>query len=165
MAMKLSRMQIFASTVGLMVLSAGGVALATPGSGFSNTPYPVGHFGSLNVKADKDQKWDLFLRTKDDTDIGVDRLTVAPGGHSGWHSHAGPVFVTVTQGSIVRYDGSTPGCPATTYLTGHTFVEDPNLVHMIRNASTTDSAEFVAIQMRPEGAPGRVDEPQSAYCT
>jgi quercetin dioxygenase-like cupin family protein len=163
--MKLNRSQIFASALGLAVLSAGGVALATPGSGFSNTPYPVGHFGSLSVKADKDNKWDLFLKTKDDTDIGVDRLSIAPGGQSGWHSHTGPVFVTVTQGSIVRYDGSDPSCPATTYLAGHTFVEDPNLVHLIRNASTTDPAEFVAIQIRPAGAVGRVDEPASSYCT
>jgi quercetin dioxygenase-like cupin family protein len=164
MAMKLNRLQICASTTALAVLAASGVALATPGSGFSNTPYPVGHFGSLSVKADKDGKWDLFLRTKDNTDIGVDRLTVAPGGQSGWHSHTGPVFITVTAGSIVRYDASNPSCRITTYLTGHTFVEDPNVVHLIRNASTTTAAEFVAVQMRPEGAAGRVDESAPANC-
>jgi quercetin dioxygenase-like cupin family protein len=163
--MKLTPSQILASAAALTVLTASGLALATPGSGFSNTPYPVGHFGALDVKADKDKKWDLFLKTKDDTDIGVDRLSIAPGGQSGWHSHAGPVFVTVTVGSIVRYDGSDSRCPATTYRVGHTFVEDPNLVHLISNASDTNPAEFVAIQMRPEGSPGRVDQPRPAYCT
>ncbi len=163
--MKLNHSHMVISAAALTVLAASGVALATPGSGFSNTPYPVGHFGSLDVKADKDQKWDLFLRTKDRTDIGVDRLTVAPGGQSGWHSHTGPVFVTVTVGSIVRYDGSDSLCPMTTYRVGHTFVEQPNLVHLIRNASETEPAEFVAVQMRPEGAAGRVDQPEPANCS
>lgn len=162
--MNFNRSYILFASAALAVIAVGGAALGTPGSGFSNTPYPVGHFGSLNVKADKDGKWDLFLKTKDSTDIGVDRLTIAPGGQSGWHSHTGPVFVNVTQGSVVRLDGSQPGCPTTTYLSGHTFVEDPNLVHLIRNASTTEPAEFVAVQIRPEGAPGRVDQPASAYC-
>lgn len=155
---------ICVSTAAVAIFLASGVAVATPGSGFSNTPYPVGHFGTLDVKADKDNKWDLFLKTKDNTDIGVDRLSVAPGGQSGWHSHAGPVFVTVTVGSIVRYDGSDARCPSTTYRVGHTFVEDPNLTHLIRNASDSQPAEFVAIQMRPEGSAGRIDQPQPAHC-
>lgn len=153
---------IIASAAAAAIFAASGVALATPGSGFSNTPYPVGHFGPLDVKADKTEKWDLLLKTKDNTDIGVDRLSIAPGGQSGWHSHTGPVFVTVTVGSIVRYDGSDARCPVTTYRVGHTFVEDPNLVHLIRNASDTAPAEFVAVQIRPEGAAGRVDAPQPA---
>jgi quercetin dioxygenase-like cupin family protein len=165
MTMKLNPSPVIVSATVLAAFAASGVAFATPGSGFTNTPYPVGHFSPLDVKADKTDKWDLFLKTKDRTDIGVDRLSIAPGGQSGWHSHTGPVFVTVTKGSIIRYDGSDSRCPVTTYRVGHTFVEDPNVVHLVANASDTEPAEFVAVQMRPEGAAGRVDQPQPANCS
>jgi quercetin dioxygenase-like cupin family protein len=163
--MKLNSSRLIASALALTIVAAGGVAVATPGSGFG-PPVPVvlGHFSSLDVKGDKTAQWDLFLKTKDRTDIGVDRIVVAPGGQSGWHSHAGPVFITVTAGSIVRHDGSDSTCPSTTYLAGHTFVEDPNQPHLIRNASGSDPAEFVAVQMRPEGSPGRIDAPQPTHC-
>ena len=60
----------------------------------------------MNTAGDKTGKWGLHLKTLDDTDIGADRLTVAPGGFSGWHAHPAPVFVTVIEGSINWYDGS-----------------------------------------------------------
>lgn len=138
---------------------AASVATATAGSGFSGTQLALGHFGTINVKADKDDKWDLFLKTKDRTDIGMDKLNLAPGGYSGWHTHRGPVFVTIKSGSIVRSSISVSGCAVTTYSAGETFIEDANMVHSVRNASSTEPAEFFAIQMRPEGTPGRVDAP------
>ena len=85
-------------------------ALATPGSGFVPSGIVNGHFGSLDVKteSDKTDKWGMILKTKDETDMGVDRLSVAAGGFSGWHAHPGPVFVTVLSGTIIWYDGSDP---------------------------------------------------------
>ena len=77
-------------------------ALATPGSGFVPSPIVNGHFGQVDQKVDKVGSWDLVLRTKDDTDIGADRLTVQPQGYSGWHSHPAPVMVTVTHGTVDR---------------------------------------------------------------
>lgn len=137
-------------------------ALATPGSGFMPAMLSKGLFGELDVKADKTGKWDLMLKTKGATDVGVDRLTVVPGGQSGWHSHVGPTFVTVTIGQIVWTDAAT--CTTRTYQAGDGFVEPANGVHLVRNTSGA-TAEFVAIQMRPQGAAGRVDAPQPANCT
>ena len=73
--------------------------------------------------------------TLGDTDIGADRLTVQPSGVSGWHEHPAPVHVTVTQGSIVWYDGSDPLCTAHTYKTGKSFIEGAYRVHNVANAS------------------------------
>ena len=136
-------------------------ALATPSSGgFGPVLHlSLGDFGPLDVKADKIDKWDLLLKTKDDTDIGVDKLTILAGGQSGWHTHAGPTFVTVTVGQIVWYDGANSLCPSTTYRVGDSFVEPANHVHLVRNASGA-TAEFIAIQIRPHDAPGRIDAPQ-----
>ena len=96
-------------------------AFATPsGSGFAPSPIVNGNFGTLgvNTSSQKTDKWGLILKTLDETDIGVDRLGIQPGGVSGWHAHPSPVFVTVTQGSVVWYDGSDPLCSAHTYSAG-----------------------------------------------
>ena len=133
-------------------------ALATPGSGFTPNPQSSAVFDPLDVKADKTGKWDLFLKTKDDSTIGVDKLSVIAGGQSGWHTHTGATLVTVTVGEVRWYDGENPLCTFTTYRAGDTFVEPANHVHLVHNA-TGAPAEIVAIQMRPAGTSPRVDVP------
>ena len=144
-------------------------AVATPGSGFAPSPIVNGHFGTLNVNTagDKTGKWGLHLKTLDETDIGADRLTVQPGGFSGWHAHPSPVFVTVTQGSITWFDGSDPLCPGRTFATGQSFIEDAYVVHNVQNASGSAGAEFVAIVIKPDGFVGpafRLDRAKPNNC-
>jgi quercetin dioxygenase-like cupin family protein len=145
-------------------------ALATPGSGFAPAAIVNGHFGTLNVNTsgDKTGKWGLHLKTLADTDIGADRLTVQPSGFSGWHAHPSPVFVTVTHGSIIWYDGSNPLCTPHTYNTGDSFIEAAYKVHDVRNASNSETAEFIAIVIKPAGFVGptfRLDRPEPNNCT
>jgi quercetin dioxygenase-like cupin family protein len=140
-------------------------ALATPGSGFAPVTISSGNFAALNVNAEKTGKgqamWDLTLRTKDRTTVGVDKLVVQPGGFSGWHTHAGPTLVTVTSGEIVWQDGV--ACTNTTYRAGDTFVEPANHPHNVH--STGAAAEFIAVQMRPVGTAPRIDAPQPQNCS
>lgn len=145
-------------------------ALSTPGSGFAPNPVVNGHFGTLNVNtADKKtDKWGMHLKTLSGTDMGVDRLTVQPGGYSGWHAHPAPVFVTVTQGSIIWYDGSNPLCSGTTYSAGQSFIESTGRIHNVVNASSANPAEVIAIVIKPEGFVGpafRLDRPQPNNCS
>lgn len=158
------RIIIAASTLSLVV--AGGIALdplwATPGFNFAPSPLSVAQYPALDVKAVKDQKWDLLLKTKDDTDIGVDVLTVQVGGYSGWHSHAGPTFITIKTGQITWYDQA--DCSARVYGPGDSFIEKAQRPHFVKNTGS-EVATFVAVQMRPEGAPGRVDELAPTTCT
>jgi quercetin dioxygenase-like cupin family protein len=141
--------------------------LATPGSGFTPSGIVSGSFGQIhlsrsNQARNQDLKWGMILTTTDDTDVGADRLTVAPGGVSGWHTHPSAVFVTVTSGSIVWTDGSNPLCPSTTYSAGQSFIEDAYVVHNVRNASNSVGAEFIAIHLNPTGTSGpafRIDVP------
>ncbi len=144
-------------------------ALATPGSGFAPSPIVNGHFGTLNVNTagDKTGKWGMHLKTLDDTDIGADRLTVQPNGVSGWHAHPAPVFVTVTQGTIVWVDGSNPLCTPHTYTAGQSFIEGAYVPHNVRNASGSASAEFIAVVIKPSGFVGpafRLDRPAPNNC-
>ena len=142
-------------------------ALATPGTGFAPSLIVNGHFGTLDVKTagEKTDKWGMILKTKDDTDVGSDRLTVQPGGYSGWHAHPAPVFVTVTQGSIIWYDGSNPLCTPHTYVAGDSFIEQAYRIHNVQNASTSETAEFIAIRINPTGVAFRLDRPEPNNCS
>ena len=158
-------MIIFATTALLSSTSA----FATPGSGFTPGGIVNGSFGkiSVNTAGDKTDKWGLIMKTQDDTDMGVDRLTIAPGGFSGWHAHPGPVFVTVTAGAVVWTDGSDPLCTAHNFSTGDSYIEQAYDVHNVRNASMSQGAEVVAITIKPEGFVGpafRLDRPEPNNC-
>lgn len=145
------------SALALAVLVA--PAAATPGSGFAPGPIVVGDFNPFLTISHKDSRWpdwDLLFRTKDRTDLGVDVLTVQPGGYSGWHSHAGPIYVTVKAGSVTWYRGS--DCAAQTFYVGDTYIEQAHTVHFVRNEGS-DVATLVAVAPRPHGAPGRLDAP------
>jgi quercetin dioxygenase-like cupin family protein len=137
-------------------------ALATPGSGFAPSPIVIGQFGPLHTIAHKEDRWptwDLLFKTKADTDLGVDQLTIQPGGFSGWHSHAGPVYLTVKSGAVNWHSGA--DCSFRTYHAGDAFVEQAHAVHYVENA-VDEVTTLVAVAPRPHGAPGRLDAPAPA---
>lgn len=153
----------------IMLSVASSPAPATPGNGFQPSGIVNGHFGTLHVNTagDKTGKWGLILKTLDGTDIGSDRLTVQPQGFSGWHAHPGPVFVTVTQGTIEWYDAAL--CTAHVYTAGQSFVETAYEPHNVRNPAPVGGAvaEFIAITIKPAGFVGpafRLDRPQPSAC-
>ena len=59
--------------------------------------------------------------------------------------------MTVTQGSIVWYNGSDPLCTGKPYSAGQSFIEDAYVTH---NATSENGAEFIAIAIKPVGFPG-----------
>jgi quercetin dioxygenase-like cupin family protein len=135
-------------------------ALATPAEGFTRAGFIQGEFGALHTISHKDDRWpawDLLFKTKAATDIGVDELTVQVDGHSGWHSHAGPLYITVRTGQITVFDGT--DCSSRTYHAGDTFIEPAHKVHLGENQGDVITT-FVAVAPRPHGAPGRLDEPE-----
>jgi quercetin dioxygenase-like cupin family protein len=169
----MNALRIVATSAGAATLIASSIlvvpALATPGSGFTPAPIVNGHFGTLNenTSGDKTGKWGLHLKTLDDTDMGADRLSLQAGAYSGWHAHPAPVFVTVTQGSVVWYDGSDPLCTPHTYNVGESFIEGAYKVHDVRNGSDSAPAEYVAIVIKPAGFVGpafRLDRPEPNNC-
>ena len=86
----------------------------------------------------------------------------ANGGTAGWHALAGPVFVSVTAGTITTYDAD---CVKHTYgpgsvLTGPAFFEPgPHHTRLVRNEGTVDAVVY-AWWIVPVGAnPLRLDRP------
>lgn len=136
-------------------------ANSTTATGFTAVQWWRGLAGPLDIKADKTEKWDLFLKTKDDSDVHVVRNAIAIDGQSGWHSHPGPSLITVTVGEITVYDTF---CAATRYRAGQTFVDaGGDHAHLLRNESGA-VAETVVVQFVPRGAARREDIVQPETC-
>jgi quercetin dioxygenase-like cupin family protein len=153
---------MFKKIVGIITISVIGISLyygaafSTPSSGQTNTSIVIGIYDKLNVKKSGEAR--VTVRTKEDVDIVTTTATVAVGGYSGWHSHPGPVFVTVTQGTLTVY--TVPDCQPQVYEAGEGFVEpSPKQVHLVRNEGTEEAA-WTATFIVPVGAVRRIDEPQ-----
>lgn len=137
----------------------GGIALrvawATAGSGVTSTVMSGAILlDEIDTKGESDAD-EVEIKTKGLWETRVVRFRITPGGHTGWHSHPGPVFVMITAGTMTleQSDGSVADYP-----TGTGFVEDARRVHIARNEGDVD-LELDAFFLVPLGAPLRIDEP------
>ena len=109
----------------------------------------------------KNGKWEFDLNAKDPLDIAVQSLTIQAGGHSGWHSHPGPVFLQVTSGTMTFYESHEEGCTRVVRNAGEVFVESGDHAHIGRNEGSV-GASAIATVFAPVGSPLRIDEPAPA---
>lgn len=105
----------------------------------------------------------LSRNVVDGTEYVVTRITVAPGGGTGWHYHPGEVFGFISEGTMTHYDG---GCTVdAVYDTGAPVKEGegPGFVHNGRNEASTPLVMEV-VYINPVGAPKSVEVPGPAGC-
>jgi quercetin dioxygenase-like cupin family protein len=134
-----------------------GLAWATPPQGFTSTPL-VGPVVLDEIHTvHQTQDYGVMLKTRGLSDVYVTHITIAPGGHGGWHSHPGPSIITVKSGTATFYDECNDFVPQT-FAAGTGFVEDAECVHLLANEGDVD-LEVVVMQIVPHGAPRRIDEP------
>lgn len=135
--------------------AAAGIAWATTGSGVSTTIIsgPV-FLGASKVKS-KTEINKVEIETEGFSDVYVVHNKIAPGGHTGWHSHPGPSIISVKAGQVTEEHAD-----GTVHLhdAGTSFLEPAGRVHIMRNLGATE-LELVAVQILPLGAPRRIDEP------
>jgi len=150
---------------GMVVIPA--PSLATPGSGAVGSALVRGSFiDDVGAKF----TFSLGGRTivsnaKDASQVVFQTITIAPGGHTGWHSHPGPVIVAVKSGTLTYYEGSGP-CVGRAYPSGSAFV-DPGMghVHIARNEGTDAVEISVAYFGVPTGGAPRIDvDPAPGNC-
>ena len=151
---------------GLTVYAAN--VLATPSTGFTATTLAKATYGDIfshvhTVPA----SWSEKIQTKGKSDLYVQQNTWQPGGSTGWHTHPGPSFIIVTQGSVTVYDSDDRACTPHVYTanTADNGFVDPGdgHVHVIRNESSA-VAQTIAVQLIPEGATRREDAPDPGIC-
>lgn len=128
-------------------------ALSTPGSGVT---------ASVRARGTAVDK--IKTRGNQPFDVVVQSITIAPGGHSGWHSHPGQAIVVVKSGTFTSYTLKDP-CTPHDYPAGSVYI-DPGYgnVHIARNNGTTALEIEVTYLDVPVGAPFRTDEAAPATC-
>ena len=134
----------------------------TTAVGFVGTPVGRGSLGAFHIKSKADG-YDVQLKSHDNTDIAVSNIAIAPSGHSGWHTHPGPVVVIVKTGAVTFYHGDDRSCSPTRYPAGTAFVEEGGRVGMARNEGTVE-ATVVATFFLPAGSPTRIDAALPGNC-
>jgi quercetin dioxygenase-like cupin family protein len=150
--------------------AAGAIAaVLTPGAGILSAPV----FARATFADPTDIKFKIkghekeVIHVPEARETVVQQIVVAPGGHTGWHSHPGPVVVLVKSGRLSFYDGDDPTCAARTYSTGEAFVDSgQGHVHIARNESTTDNLEVWPVYFDvPPGGAFRIDVPDPGNCS
>ena len=142
----------------------GGLALATPGVNVLSAPVHARgtHAELLNIHS----KAGVKLQTKQSVDFVTQQIVIAPGGSTGWHSHPGPVLVTVKSGELTLVYAEDTSCEGNTYSAGESFVDrGDEFIHTALNR-TPANLEFWATYLVPgePGTPARIDESSPGTC-
>ncbi len=129
-----------------------GTALATPGLGVISAP--VLARGTMGEGQIVNSKSGIHLKTKGTVDFATQQIRIAGGGSTGWHSHPGPVLVTVKSGALRLIYANDESCLGTVYKAGESFVDRGDaVVHIARNESLLNEVELWATYLVP-GDPG-----------
>jgi quercetin dioxygenase-like cupin family protein len=139
------------------------VARATPGAGtIANIVLNRATADPFHALA-HEGPWTALLLTTGKTDVIIQDFQMAPGGYTGWHSHHGPVLLTVKSGTATMYRVEHGRCLKLVFVAGTSFIE-PVGPHALQNESATDVLEAFNAHIIPAGAPQRVDEPNPGVC-
>ena len=164
-----------------------GTVLATDATvpGFSGTTLAKATFGEIDSHVLAEPGWQEKIKTHGLSDLYVQQNTWDPGAmdqqtclpknpqgscipSTGWHTHPGPSFVIVTQGSVTVYDGDDPTCTPHVYTAGtpdNSFLDiGGGAVHLIRNESGA-VAKTIVVQLIPAGATRRQDAGDPGNCS
>src|SRR5215469_5106481 len=143
---------VWAAVLAVVLAVAGvagyaGTVRATPAQGFVGTTVATATFGNIRSHVQVNagefgnpQFWNEVIQTQGPSDLFIQDNTWQPGGSTGWHTHPGPSFVIVTEGTVTVYDGDDPNCTPHVYTAGTGFI-DPggDHVHIIRNETGTEA--------------------------
>ena len=160
MSIKTGRI-LMGTVVGVFVCSA--IAWATLGSGTTSTLVgPPTTYEAFKVKRDAAYGWNLKIDAKDGLKVATQTITFQPGGQSGWHSHPGPVFISVKEGTMTFYDEN---CNATVRMAGEGFLDVGDDAHLARNESGAPATNVVTYLLPPSATVLRIDAPQPVNCS
>jgi hypothetical protein len=108
-------------------------------------------------------EWGVEIKAWPAVDVAVQTIVFQPGGQSGWHSHPGPVFISVVSGTMTFYDSDDPNCSPVVRTAGQGFLDTGVHAHVARN-ETAQPAMNVVTYFAPPTAPLRIDQPAPAHC-
>jgi len=133
---------------------------AEPATGVTPKVLARGLYEPFKVKTDSSSPIDFQAKAKSQVDIVVRQHDYVDGGSTGWHSHPGPVFITVTQGQLTFYEADDPTCTPKIVNAGEGYVDNGH-GHLGRNESGA-AAQDISVILAPPGQPFRTDLPANA---
>jgi hypothetical protein len=149
----------------LVVAAYAMITWASPPLGV--TPFLIGRatFESFKVKTDPHAPFDYMAQAKPGIDMVVRTHDYAPGSYTGWHTHPGPVFISVLEGSVTFYEYDDPTCTPKVVTAGQGYV-DTGHGHIGRN-ETGLPAKDVTVFILPVGETHLREELSAPgpYCT
>jgi hypothetical protein len=151
-------MKTRALVLGLLSIGLTTTARAEPPVGVTPTVIGRATYDSFNLKSDP-RVLEFSAEAKRPVDIVVRTHDYAPGSSTGWHSHPGPVFITVTEGQVTFYGRDDPSCKPKVVSKGEGYV-DTGHGHIGRNESGAP-AKDVTVIFAPVGLAfrGELDAP------
>jgi quercetin dioxygenase-like cupin family protein len=157
---------------GMHLIAIGVFAVISTIVAYAITP-GSGAVGEILVRAGFVDKTDVRFKVKDNNreviqannagDTAMQKITIAPGGHTGWHSHPGPVVVLIESGEMTFYDGDDPTCTARTFVAGQAFIDKgQGHEHIAFNQNASEPLVLYATYFDiPPGQSFRIDVPVS----
>lgn len=159
------RSRTVAAALGAGFLVLVGTAVATPPSGIISA-LPVKARGTLEPTTGGNlvvnSKSGVHVKTKGSVDLVTQEIVLGPGGHTGWHSHPGPVLVTVKQGSLQLFYADDASCQGVVYDAGDSFIDrGDETVHIARASPFTDTVLWATyfVPGVADTTPFRIDAP------
>ena len=125
--------------------------------GFTVQPLGRGRFlDDIDVKFTiKQGHGAQVAHVRDPSDVLVAKLTFQPQGSVGWHTHHGPVIVTIASGALTLIDGDT--CERRVYAAGTAFVDaGQGHVHLAFNDTAGETVAYATFLDVPVGQPATI---------
>lgn len=117
---------------------------ASPPVGVTPTILARGTYDAFRVKTAPFSPVDVDVKAKTPLDIVVRRHEYAVEGDTGWHTHPGPVFITVVEGEVTFYEYDDPACTPRIVRAGEGYV-DTGRGHIGRNESGAPAKDVTVI--------------------
>jgi hypothetical protein len=125
------------------------IGWASPATGVTPTVLSRGTFDPFHLNRDPHSLVEFEARAKSPLDFVVRQHDYLPHSSTGWHSHPGPVFITVTKGTLTFYEYDDPTCSAKIVDAGHGYV-DTGRGHIGLN-ETDEIAQDISVILAPVG--------------
>ena len=137
----------------LVAVVGGGTAFAAHVTQVDPATVPTGFLAAHNeVKFKKGEARALKrIAEKRRFDVFVQHLRLGAGEATGWHSHPGPVIVTVVRGSFSYEDERGDRCRRATYEAGEGFV-DRGFGHVHRGVAGSQGADLYTTYLLRRGS-------------
>jgi len=163
--------QLALAAIVAAISSVSVAAVLTPSSMVSSVIFARASFADpTDVKFKIKGQAEEVVNVNGAGDTVMQKIVIEPGGHTGWHSHPGPVVVLIAAGEMSFYDGDDPTCTARTYSLGEAFVDSgQGHVHIARNEGSVPLELYVTYFDVTPGVPApsafRIDVPAPGNCS